>query len=105
MIQSTVPIRSSTVSTAVQTSTTALSAKATRVSWSIQNQGTNPLFVKLGASGSTVDYTYVLAAGTGAANGTGASVGESGTAVYAGVITIAGVAPSYSVYELSEDRP
>lgn len=99
------PCRSTTVTTVgPETSTTAMAANSIRLAWSIQNQGTNPLYVKLGASASSSDYTYILAAGTGAANGTGGSVGQSGSAIYYGVITIAGTAPSYSKLEMSEDR-
>lgn len=103
--QSTLPARTSSVTTAGdQSDTTVMAANELRIGWSIQNQGTNPLFVKLGASASTTDYTFILAGGGGAKDGTGGSVGQSGSAVYKGVITIAGTAPSYSELEMLEQR-
>lgn len=102
---STLPARTNIVTTAGDASdTTAMAANTNRVAWSIQNQGTNPLFVKLGSSASTSDYTFILAAGTGAKNGTGGSVGQSGSTVYNGVITLAGTAPAYSKLEMIEQR-
>lgn len=86
---------------AVQTSTTALVANPARITFSIQNQGTNPLFVKCGTGASSLDYTWTLKAGTGAADGTGGSVAMEAGVVYNGIITIAGTSPSYSVLEIA----
>lgn len=98
------PARTNTIVAGGDASATAaIAANGKRLGWSIQNQGTNVLFVKLGASASTTDYTFTLAAGTGSKNGTGGSVGQSGSGVWAGAISIAGTSPAYSHYELAED--
>lgn len=83
-------------------SATAVSgANEARRSYMIQNLGTNPLFVKEGASASTSDFSYILAAGSGNDNGTGAKY-ESGDNVYTGPISIAGTSPRYVFTERKE---
>lgn len=83
--------------TAILTSAgTALAADPARISYKINNLGTNPLFVKEGASASTTDFDYILAAGTGADNGTGASYDSPADQVYTGIITVAGTTPRFS---------
>lgn len=85
----------------VLTGTTALAANPARIAWSIQNQGTNVLFVSLDGLATTTHYDYTLKACTVAADGTGGTVAmESGT-VYNGVITVAGTSPSYTVVDMS----
>lgn len=86
----------------IVSATTAVAANEARVSYEIQNLGTNALFVKEGASGSTSDFTRVLAAGTGNDNGTGGSYETPAGQVYTGVITIAGTSPRYIISEKSE---
>lgn len=85
----------------VQTGGTALAANTARIAWSIQNQGTNVLFVQLGTGASTSQYHYTLKACTAGADGTGGTVSmESGT-VYNGIITVAGTSPSYTCADIS----
>jgi hypothetical protein len=67
----TVKLSTSTNSGIVATAATS-GAKEARQSYSIQNLGQNPLFVKEGLSCSTSDFSYILGAGTGSDNGTGA---------------------------------
>lgn len=86
---------------AVQTSTTALSANPARVAFSIQNQSANILYIKCGANASTSDYTWTVKACTATADGTGGSVAMEAGVVYNGIITIAGTSPSYSVMEIA----
>ena len=86
---------------AVQTSTTALAANPARIGFSIQNQSTNILYVKTGASASTSDYTWTLKACTSTADGTGGSCAMEAGVVYNGIITVAGTSPSYSVLEIA----
>ena len=81
---------------------TAASPNTARVSYKINNLGTNPLFVKEGASASTTDFDYILAAGTGADNGTGASYDSPSSNCYQGVITVAGTSPRFSITEREE---
>lgn len=85
----------------VQTGATALAANPARIAWSIQNQGTNPLFILLGAGATTSVYHAVLKGSTVAADGTGGTYSmESGT-IYNGIITVAGTSPSYTVTDMS----
>jgi hypothetical protein len=87
----------------IASATTALAQNSARLSYSIQNCGTNPLFVKEGASASTSDFSYILAAGTGNDNGTGAKYESPSGQVYSGVITIAGTSPRYVIVERTEN--
>lgn len=85
----------------VLTSATAMAANTARIAWSIQNQGTNPLFVLLGSGATTSVYHAVLKGSTVAADGTGGTYSmESGT-VYNGIVTVAGTSPSYTVTDIS----
>lgn len=85
----------------VQTAATALAANTARIAWSIQNQGTNVLYVLLGAGATTSVYHYTLKACSVAADGTGGSLAmETGT-VYNGIITVAGTSPSYTCADIS----
>jgi len=93
-----------TVSSGIITSAgTILAANSGRVSYKIQNLGTNPLFVKEGAGASTTVFDYILAAGTGVDNGTGASYDSGDSQVYIGIITIAGTTPRATASERVED--
>lgn len=85
----------------IASSATALAANITRTQWSIQNLGTNPLFVRLGASASTSVFHVVLKAAAGNDDGSGGVVSQDTGAVYCGVITIAGSSPRYTVLEMS----
>lgn len=72
-----------------------------RNGWSIQNVGTNPLFVCLGGTASSTVFHYVLKGGTGDSDGLGGSIEEKSGAVFQGSITIAGTTPKavVSYYE------
>lgn len=84
---------------AIISTATALASNPERLGWSIQNTGTNPLFVLLGAGASTTVFHQVLKGGTGNSDGLGASMGETAGTVYTGIITIAGTSPLYVVLE------
>lgn len=85
----------------IQTSATAIAANTSRKGWSIQNVGTNPLFVRLGSGASATVFNYVLKGGTGNNDGLGSSVSQmDGGTIYQGIITIAGTDPRYVVTEL-----
>jgi len=77
---------------------TAITANERRA-WSIQNLGTNPLFVRLGSGASTSLFHFVLKGGTGNDDGTAGSVGQSQGLVYQGIITVAGTSPRFTTYE------
>lgn len=84
----------------IQSSATALAANVQRIGYSIQNLGTNPLFVLLGSGASTTVFHRILAAGTGQDDGTGAVVTHTTGVVYTGIITVAGTSPRYTVTEM-----
>lgn len=84
----------------IQTGATALASNTARAGWSIQNVGTNPLFVRLGSGASTTVFHHVLKGGTGDSDGLGSSIFQDSGAIYTGIITIAGTSPKYVVTEL-----
>lgn len=79
----------------------ALAANEKRVGFSIQNLGTNPLFVLLGTGATTSVFHYVLRAGTGNDDGTGGVLTMADSAVFTGPVTIAGTSPRYTVLEMA----
>lgn len=84
-----------------QSSTTALAVNQARTGFQIQNVDTGALFVKFGPSASTTSYSFVLKAGTGAADGSGGSFSMMSGNVYRGIITVASAGtPSYAILEL-----
>ena len=85
----------------IASSTTALAANSGRLGFSIQNLGTNALFVLLGTGASSTVFHTVLKAGTGNDDGTGGSYSMEAGVVYTGVVTIAGTSPRYTVTELA----
>jgi len=82
---------------AIASGTTAIGRNPDRRAWSIQNTGTNTLFVRLGTGASTSLFHYVLKGGTGNDDGTGGSVSQTDGVVYVGEISIAGTSPRYVV--------
>lgn len=71
-----------------------------RRGFSIQNLGTNPLFVLLGSGASTTVFHVVLKGGTGNDDGLGGSISQTQGAVYQGIVTIDGTTPRYTVLEM-----
>ena len=92
--------RSTANTPSISNSATALAANTARSAWSIQNLGTNPLFVLCGTGASTTVFHVVLKGGTGNDDGTGGSVGQENGIVYTGIITIAGTSPRYTALEI-----
>lgn len=85
---------------AIASATTAIAANPERKAWSIQNLGTNTLFVRLGSGATTSIFHYVLKGGTGNDDGTGGSVSQTDGVVFIGEISIAGTSPRYTVAEM-----
>lgn len=85
----------------IQSSATALAANPARIAWSIQNLGTNPLFVLRGTGATTSIFHTVLKAGTGSDDGTGGVISEESGTIYIGIITVAGSSPRYVVTEVA----
>jgi len=78
---------------------TALASNKERIGWSIQNLGTNPLFILLGAGASSTVFHMVLKGGSATDDGLGASMGETAGTIYTGIITVAGTSPRFTVLE------
>lgn len=80
---------------------TILAANPARIGWSIQNVGSNPIFVLLGAGASSTVYHYVLKGGTGDSDGLGGSLIFMGPTVYNGIVSFAGTSPKAVVTEIA----
>lgn len=94
-------IRATSANTpSIATAATAIAANTSRKGWMIQNVGTNPLFVRLGASASASVFHAVIKGGVADNDGVGASISQMDGAIYTGIITIAGTSPKYVVTEL-----
>lgn len=78
---------------------TALVVNDKRRYWSIQNVGTNPLFILLGDGASSSVFHYVIKGGTGDSDGLGGSA-SSGIVCYTGIISVAGTTPKFVVTEI-----
>lgn len=85
----------------ITTTGTALAANPARIAWVIQNLGTHPLFVRLGAAGSTTIFHQVLKAAVGADDGSGGVIEQEDGAIYNGIITVDGTLPRYVVTEIA----
>ncbi len=86
---------------AIIATATALASNTARTGWTIQNLGTNELYVLMGSGASTSVFHIALKKGTGNDDGTGGSVGQEQGVVYTGIITVAGTSPRYTVVEFA----
>jgi hypothetical protein len=86
---------------AIISTATAIPANINRIAFSIQNVGTNPLFILLGSGASTSVFHTVLKGGTSNSDGTGGSYSMEAGAIYNGIVTIAGTSPLYVVTEIA----
>lgn len=84
----------------IQTGATAMAENLGRQGWSIQNVGSNPLFVNLGGTASSTVFHYVLKGGSGDSDGLGAMVAQTAGTIFTGVITVSGTSPKYVVTEM-----
>lgn len=82
---------------AINSSASALAANANRRLWSIQNLGTNPLYVRLGAGASTTVFHVALKAGGSNDDGNGGYIVDE---MWKGAVSVAGTSPRYTVTEL-----
>lgn len=71
-----------------------------RKGWSIQNVGTNPVFVNLGGTASSTVFHFIIKGGSADSDGLGGSVSQTNGTVFTGPITIAGTTPKVVVMEL-----
>lgn len=95
----TVPLANTPAILSPTTGDTVIAANPNRRMWSIQNLGTNTLFVRRGASATTSVFHHVLKAGTGTDDGTGGSVGDYAGVIYTGAISVAGTSPRCVITE------
>ncbi len=85
----------------IASDTTALAVNSSRSAWSIQNLGTNTLYVLLGSGATTSVFHYALKAGSVNDDGTGGSLSQFENVVYTGIVTVAGTSLRYVVTELT----
>ena len=86
---------------AIISSATALASNPARIGFSIQNLGTNALYILLGSGATTSIFHTVLKGGTGNDDGTGGSYSMEAGVIYSGIVTIAGTSPRYVITELA----
>lgn len=85
----------------IASTATALAANTARIGFSIQNLGTNTLYVLLGSGATTSVFHVALKAGTGNDDGSGGVFTMGDGTVFTGIVTIAGSSPRYTVLELA----
>lgn len=76
-----------------------LAANLNRRFFSIQNVGTNPIFVLLGTGASSSVFHAVIKGGTADSDGLGGSY-STGVVCYQGVVSIAGTTPKVVITEM-----
>lgn len=93
------PPASTTANTpSIASSGTAIASNSSRKAWALQNLGTNPLFVRLGASASTSVFHLILKPGTANDDGKGGYISDE---MWKGEVSIAGTSPRYTATELT----
>lgn len=85
----------------IQSSVTAISANQARIAWSIQNLGTNALYVLLGSGATTSVFHVVLKGSSSQDDGSGGVVSQEAGTIYNSIITIAGTSPRYVCLEIA----
>lgn len=90
----------------ILTDTTGIPSNPKRIAWSIQNVGTNVLYILLVPPGSASTasssvYHCALKAGTGNDDGTGGSYSMESGVVFTGFVSVAGSSPRYVVTEIA----
>lgn len=85
---------------------TVLASNPARTGWSIQNLGTNTLFLLMQPVGtntvaSTTVFHQPLKAGSVNDDGTGGSVGQEQGVIFTGNISVAGTSPRFVVTEFA----
>lgn len=74
-----------------------LAANSSRKSWSVQNVGTNTIYVRMGNGATSSVFHFALAPGAANDDGRGGIVTDD---VYTGVISVAGTSPRFVISEL-----
>jgi hypothetical protein len=99
--QSLIVQKSSANTPSIASATLAIASNAARSAWSIQNLGTNTLYVLLGSNGSTTVFHFALKGGSVNDDGTGGSINQTSGVVYTGNVSVYGTSPRYTVMETS----
>lgn len=79
----------------VQTVPTVVLANSSRGGFTLQNVGTNPLFVMFGTGATLTSYHVILQGGTALSDGKGGVLSQMAGIVYQGVISAIGTLPTY----------
>lgn len=79
----------------------ALVANTARISWSIQNLFTSPLYVLMGSGASSSVFHVALNGGTAADDGKGGTFTQDAGVVYNGIVTVASTTTRYVVTEIA----
>lgn len=82
----------------IRTAAYDLPPNAARRLWSVQNLGTNPLYVRLGGTASSTEFHFALRAGNAADDGSGGLVVDQS---WGGLVSVAGSSPRFVVLELT----
>lgn len=83
------------------TGDTVLAANSARITFMIQNLGTNKLYVKFGTGATTSVFHCILAGCTAQDDGTGGSISMEAGTIYNGAISVAGTSPRLVVTEIA----
>lgn len=82
------------------TGDTILASNPARGAFLVQNLGTNPLYVRLGAGATTGIFHAILKGSSSQDDGTGGSYAMEAGTVYTGDVSVAGTSPRLVVIEL-----
>lgn len=84
------------------TGDTVIAANQSRVGWGIQNTGTNPIFLLMGAGATTSVFHKILKGGSADNDGLGASYEQLDGVVYRGAVSVAGTTPKCVITEFTD---
>lgn len=101
MIGTNIPTQNANTPSILTSAGTAIAANPARIAWSIQNLGTNALFVLRGSGASTSVFHTVLKGSSVADDGTGGVISEEAGTIYNGIITVAGTSPRFVITEIA----
>lgn len=77
-----------------------LNGAKVRRAFTIQNVGTNPVFICMGNAASPTQFHAVIKGGSADSDGNGGSFGQEGAVVFQGSVYIAGTNPKVVVTEI-----
>jgi hypothetical protein len=84
----------------VATQPTVLVSNPARLGFTVQNQGTNPLWVLLGTGATPTVFHVALKGGTALNDGNG-GIYTSTSVCYTGIVSATGTTPTYTVLEMA----